>query len=148
MKIGKYLLLAVGIIAVLIVARVGYLSKDLPSYQEVDSQRKSAEWMFQDYSKALVAHDFQRAYGFCSDDFKRVSPFEAFVQQQKLWEAQNGKLIGVKVTAMEVHGTGDAPEWTAFVAGDFEYQNKTEHLLYSLDFRDEKWVVRHYERKK
>lgn len=148
MKIGKYLLLAVGITAVLIVARVVYLSKELPSYQEVDSHRKSAELMFQDYSNALIARDFQRAFGFCSDDFKAVSPFEAFVQQQKLWEAQSGRLGGVKVTAMEVHGTGDPPQWTAFIAADFKYQDKTVHVLYSLDFQDEKWAVRHYERKK
>jgi hypothetical protein len=84
-----------------------------------------------DYSNRLVTHEYDRAYGHCSDAFRAATPYDRFISLYQGLEKQYGPLKSAQPQNFEAHGHGEGLSsstpmmWRAEVDERFIYEKKT-----------------------
>lgn len=117
------------------------LAVNTPGIIEGRKQKKAVDSAFDAYSRALVSGDYGNAFQLCGDEFKRSTPFEAFVGKQRETQTSLGKLEAIENKGTFVHGKGSPMEWVAVVETRQLYERGDLHLVCELHLENGSWKL-------
>jgi hypothetical protein len=142
----KRIALAVAVLGIVCLAALTYLV--LPNLRTALSEHGRVIERFTAYSAAVERGDVRAAYDICSEEFKKVTPWSAFVSEHAALATRRGALRGVQVEGTHVQGRGAPMEWTATVYAAFHYDRKTVRRVYDLREVRGTWLIDAYREEK
>ncbi|MGH9727204.1 MAG: hypothetical protein ACRD33_06645 [Candidatus Acidiferrales bacterium] len=120
-----------------VIAMLALTPRFISAHRETDK----LQHVFDEYSIALVNHNFAEAYQFCGSDFRRSLSYDQFVAMQEALEKQHGKLKSISLATRDVEGRGTPPYWTAVIHADFVYEGKSLRFEYVFHQEDGRWLI-------
>jgi hypothetical protein len=102
---------------------------------------RGAERVFDDFADAQTKGDLQRAYSFCSPDFRAVTGYAEFVRQQTVLKSAYGSLKSISRGAVVVEGRGSPTVWTAVIKATLTFEKQRADFVYEFHERDGSWEL-------
>lgn len=102
---------------------------------------RGAERVFDDFADAQTKGELQRAYSFCSPDFRAVTAYTEFVRQQTVLKSAYGNLKSISRGSVVVEGRGSPAVWTAVINATLTFEKQQAHFIYELHEREGSWEL-------
>lgn len=120
--------------------RVTALDRD-PEKVTAHGETDAALHALNNYTSALVSHDFKAAYSMCARDFDSAMPYDEFVRFQSNLEAENGSIVSAKEGLYNVAHRGSPLRWNATIDASLQYQRATLEFEFGLRKEGGRWVI-------
>lgn len=112
-----------------------------PLFLKAHRETRSLLDVFQRYTTSLVTQHYDEAYQNCGTDFQQAMPYDQFVSLQHSLLSANGRLVSVKRTAYETHGSGSPIYWRGVIDADLAYEQRTIRFEFVFHKEHGRWVL-------
>jgi type II secretory pathway pseudopilin PulG len=133
---NRYSLIVLGTVAIL-------LAIVIPGAVKTHRETLNAKRALEDYTAALIAHRYDKAYSLGCTDFQKALSYRDFLEMQKMLEVRYGPLTSAKQGLYLVRNNYDGKPtiWTATIDTDLVYQKADLKFAFTLHKEDGAWKV-------
>ena len=134
-KTGRWVLLIVAVIGVLVIVAVGLFSRFRQFAREVEPPMTALNI----YTDTLIQKDYQSAYAIVSPSFRAATPYPELVDYQSKLTKELGNLRSAKQKYWEVNEESDLP--IAHIQADLQFEQGALTFQFVLRREDGIWRV-------